>query len=129
MPFNIRNWYWKVNGSTTQVYSSAAGDYVPVSNPTYVAWLAADPGNVPTSIASEAELGEVFALPRLRPVAAGVLDGYLEKQAGDLVDATQFKILFNHENRIRAIERALLLNGSPPNLTPAQAKAAVKVLL
>ena len=31
--------------------------------------------------------------------------------------------------RIRAIERSLGLNGSPPDLTPGQAKAAVKALM
>ena len=41
MEYDPSNWYWIVNGSTTQVYSSKAGDYVPVANATYVAWRAA----------------------------------------------------------------------------------------
>jgi hypothetical protein len=126
-PFDARNWYWIVVGDETRVYSSSSGDYVPISNPAYVAWLA--DGTLPTRIANEVELGEVLAPHRVRPIAAGVLDGYLEKQAGDVVDMVQFKLLFNHENRLRAIERALSLNGSPANLTAAQARAAVKVLL
>jgi hypothetical protein len=49
--------------------------------------------------------------------------------AGGLVVVASFKIAFNHENRLRAIERALSLNGSPAALTPAQAHAAVKALV
>lgn len=125
--YNPFNWYWIINGSTTHAYSSASGDLVPVDNAAYVAW--ASDGTLATRIGSAAELGEVLAPLRLRPTHAGTLDGYLEKQAGDLIDAVQFKLLGNHENRIRAVERALGLNGNPPNLTPAQMKAAVKVLL
>ena len=126
-PFDVTNWYWIVAGSTTQVYSSASGGYVPVSDPTYVAWLAT--GKPPRPIVSEAALGAYLAGYLQRPVAAGVLDAYQDTQAGAIVTQTIFKILFNHENRTRAIERALSLNGSPPNLTPAQAKAAVKALM
>jgi len=125
--FDPRNWYWIVAGDETRVYASVIGNYVPANDPPFVAWQS--DGSRPTRILNEAELGEVLAPYRVRPVQAGVLDGYLEKQAADLIDAVQFKIMFNHENRVRAIERALSLNGSPPNLTPAQAKAAVKVLL
>lgn len=121
------NWYWVVAGSATQVYSSASGGYVPVSDATYAAWLAT--GRNPTRIASEAELGEVLAAHGLRPVAAGVLDAYKDAQAGGVVAAVAFRVLFNHENRIRAIERALGLNGSPADLTAAQARAAVKALM
>lgn len=67
------NWYWIVNDSTTQVYSSAAGNYVLVSDPTYVTWLQT---HRPTKIATEADLGAVFALHGLRPVAANVLSSY-----------------------------------------------------
>lgn len=52
-------WYWVVNGSTTQVYSSASNTYVPVTDPTYSAWLAV--GNKPTNIASEALLWGVVS--------------------------------------------------------------------
>ncbi len=125
--YNPSNWYWKVAGSTTQVFSSAAGDFVPVADATYQAWLAS--GNVPTVIDTEANLGAVLAPYLLRPAAANVLDGYKDKLAVDVIAAVIFKVLFNHENRIRAIERALSLNGSPPDLTPAQAKNAVKALM
>jgi hypothetical protein len=46
MTCNPANWYWIVGGSSTQVWSSASLSYVPVSNSTYVAWLAA--GNLPS---------------------------------------------------------------------------------
>ncbi len=126
-PFTPSNWYWIVAGSTTQVYSSAAGDYVAVSDPTYQAWLAA--GHTPTNIDNEANLGDVLAPYLVRPVSANVLDGYKTSLAGNIVAQVIFKVLFNHENRLRACERALALNGSPPDLTPAQAKAAVKALM
>ena len=126
--FDPANWYWIVAGSTTQVYSSASGDYVPVTNPTYVAWKAIS-GHSPRSIPNEADLGKQLATYLQRPTAAGVLDGYQDTLAGGIITQAIFKVLFNHENRVRAIERALALNGSPANLTPAQAKAAVKALM
>lgn len=127
IPYTPSNWYWRVAGSNTQVYSSASGDYVPVNNAAYQAWLASS--GIPTAVGTEAELGEVLAPLNLRPTAAGVLDGYKVWQAGNIVDAIQFKLLFNHENRLRAIERALSLNGSPADLTANQARNAVKALM
>lgn len=125
--YTPQNWYWIVAGDETRAFSSASGGYVPSDNAVFVAWKS--DGTLPTRIDTEANLGEVLAPYRLRPLSNGVLDGYLDKQAGDLVDAVQFKIIYNHENRLRACERALGLNGNPANLTPAQARAAVKVLL
>lgn len=128
--FDPTNWYWIVGGPTTQVYSSAIGNYVPVTDATYQAWLAK--GGAPTKIDTEANLGDVLAPYFLRPLAANVLDGYKQSQAITIVQKefqAVFKILFNHENRIRAIESALGLNGSPAQLTPAQAIAAVKALM
>jgi len=118
--FDPKNNYWVVGGSATQVYSSAVGDYVQISNPTYVAWLAA--GNQPTRIASEAELGEVLDPYSLRPVHAGVLDAYKDSQAKNLTIATIAKVAFNHENRIRALE------GQSP-YTANQFKTAIKALM
>jgi hypothetical protein len=57
--YNPANWYWFVAGSTSQVWSSASLSYVPVSNATYVAWLAA--GNVASRINSTADLYGVMA--------------------------------------------------------------------
>lgn len=128
--YNPYNWYWIVGGSTTQVYSSASSNYVLLTDATYLAWLAL--GNKPTNIDTESNLGDVLAPYFLRPVPANILDGYKQSQATNLVQKefqSVFKILFNHENRLRAVESALGLNGSPPQVTPAQAISAVKALM
>ena len=125
--FNPSNWYWIVSGSAPQVYSSSIGDYVVVGDPNYQAWLAA--GNSPTSIDTETNLGQLLSTYLLRPVNASVLDKYTAALATGIVAQVIFKILFNHENRLRACERALSLNGSPQPLTAAQAIAAVKALM
>lgn len=118
--YDPRNWYWIVAGDETKTYSSAAGDYVPAADTTYQAWIAA--GNAPTRIASEDELGEVLDPYALRPVAAGVLDKYLEKQAGRLTLEIAAKVLLSHENRIRALEGKQAINAN-------QFKTAIKALL
>lgn len=126
-PFTPNNWYWTVAGSTSQVYSSASGGYVPVSDPTYQTWLGS--GGIATRIDTEANLGSVLANYLLRPTPSGVLDGYTSALANNVITQAVFKILFNHENRLRACERALGLNGSPPDLTAGQAFNAVKNLM
>lgn len=102
IPYNPRNWYWTVNGSTTQVFSSAAGNYVPIDNAAYLAWVAA--GGNPTRIANEAELGEVLAPLQLRPTAANVLDGYKESQANKLTVEVIAKVLFRIVNDLRVLQ-------------------------
>ena len=119
-PYDPRNWYWIVAGDETKAYSSAAGDYVPAADTTYRAWIAA--GGAPTRIASEDELGEVLDPYALRPIAASVLDKYLEKQAGRLTLEIAAKVLLSHENRIRALE-------GKPTLNAAGFKTAIKALL
>lgn len=57
--YTAANWYWVVDGNTTQVYSSATAAYVPLSDATYVGWLAN--GNIPTAIDTEASLQDVLA--------------------------------------------------------------------
>lgn len=111
------NWYWAVNGSTTQVFSSASGNFVPVADTAYQAWQAKD--NQPTKIASEAELGEVLADVRIRPAAANVLDGFKERHAQKLTIEVVAKILLFLVNEVRA------LKGQQP-VTAAQFKAFVK---
>lgn len=64
IPYNSKNWYWRVSGSTTDVYSSARAAYVPVSDAAYQTWL--KQGKKPTLIKSHDELTEVLK-------AAGVL--------------------------------------------------------
>jgi hypothetical protein len=118
--YDPTNWYWIVAGSTTSVFSSATGNYVPASNAAYQAWIGA--GNSPTSIVSEAELGDVLAPYQIRPVAAGVLDAYKDSQATKLTIEIVAKVLFNHENRIRALE-------AKAPVTAGQFKSALKDLM
>lgn len=124
---NKMNWYFKVNGDQTQVYHTGRGIFVPVSDAAYVAWAAT--GFAATTLESAARLGEVLAPLLIRPTDAVVLDAYVGVHADLVLSRPAFKVLFQHENRIRAIERALSLNGSPANLTAGQARAAVKALL
>jgi hypothetical protein len=117
LPFTPSNWYWRVAGSTTQVYSSAAGNYVPSDDATYLAWVAS--GRTPTNIKNEAELGTVLASYALRPVAANVLDGYKESQANKLTIEVVAKILLWLVNEVRT------LKGQAP-ITAQQFKTFVK---
>jgi hypothetical protein len=57
--YNPNQWYWIVAGSATEVWSSAGAAFVPISDPTYTAWLAA--GYQPTDVVSAEELYEVLA--------------------------------------------------------------------
>jgi hypothetical protein len=125
--YDTKNWFWVVAGSLSFVFSSAIGDYLPITDPGYQAWVAR--GGVATPIDTPANLGAVLASALARPINAEVLDGYQSAQAQSVIVQTIFKLLFNHENRLRAIERTLSLNNSPPNVAPAQAFAAVKALL
>jgi hypothetical protein len=109
-----------VAGSTTQVFSSASGDYVPVADGTYQTWLAA--GNKPSRIVSEAELGEVLAQHNVVPAAATVLDAFKGTKADRLPVDVILKVLFNHENRIRDL-------AGQPTVSPAQFRNALKNLL
>jgi hypothetical protein len=119
-PFKPRNWYWIVNGSTTQVYSSAVGNYVPVDNATYLAWLA--DGNTPTRIDTEANLGDVLAAHSLRPTPAAILDGYTEAHATKLTMEVVAKVLFNLVNEVRVLKGQSTINS-------AQFKAYLKGLM
>jgi hypothetical protein len=56
--YNPADWYWIVAGNTTQVYSSSRDEYVPLTDATYLAWLAA--GNAPTNIDTAANLAIVL---------------------------------------------------------------------
>lgn len=127
LSYTPRNWYWFVGSDRSQVYSSAGGDFVTGDDPAFLAWSA--DGTAPTIIMSAEDLGAVLAQYQLRPTAADVLDAYKGAHAAGIVSAVVFKVLFSHENRLRAIERALGLNGNPANLTAPQALAAVKSLM
>lgn len=118
--YDPKNWYWYVAGDETRAFSSASGDYVPAGDATFQAWL--KDGGLPTRILNEAELGEVLAPYSLRPMNAGVLDAYKDSQAVKLTIEIAAKVLFNHENRLRALE-----GKAPANA--AQFKTALKGLM
>ena len=118
--YDVNNWYWFVEGDETKVYSSASGDYVPVSDATYTEW-AAD-GSVPTRIANEAELGDVLATYSLRPTPNGILDGYKEHHVRGITKKGLAKILFWTVNEVRA------LKGQQP-VTAAQYKQFLKDIM
>jgi hypothetical protein len=54
---DVRNNYWIIGGSATDVYSSATNTMVPVGDQGYVDWCK---GNFASSIANEAELADVL---------------------------------------------------------------------
>ncbi len=120
LPFNVNNWYWIVAGSTTQVYSSIAVAYVPISDPTYIAWLAK--GFLPTKIAVEQDLFDVLVAAGIA-VPAGktssdTLKGNLFDQVPQVVKAWSFAI----DNRVRVLE-------GQPTRTANQFKNYVKSLM
>jgi hypothetical protein len=119
-PYTPENWYWKVGGSTTQVFSSAPGAYVPITDATYLAWTA--DGTLPTNIGSAAELGEVLAPHNIRPADAVVLDAYQDTQARKLTLEVVAKVLFNIVNEIRVLK-------GQSEITAAQFRSYVKGLM
>lgn len=56
--FNPRMWFWFVGGDETKVFSSATGNYVPLTDPNYLKFAN---DMRPTNIASEDELIDVLA--------------------------------------------------------------------
>lgn len=100
--YNPGNWYWIVAGSTTQVYSSAAGNYVPVSNSTYLAWLAL--GYRPTKIDTEANLADVLSSAgQALPPSTSPSDTLKDSQFDNIPRAVEVWA-FAIENRVRALE-------------------------
>jgi hypothetical protein len=123
-PFTASDWYWIVAGSTTQVYASKIGNYVPVADATYQAWLAA--GMEPTKIASEAELGEVLVPYSLRPIPPGILQGYddtIVKELDTMKIMRAFSLTMLDEINLLRAEHSLAAR------TPAQLRAAVRAKL
>ncbi len=124
--YNPKNWYWIVNGSTTQVFSSASRGYVQVNDPTYLAWRADD--TLPTRIPSEAELWDVLVrhVPEIAKEIPAALDVLKDRTIDGISNGTGlgiiFKLMFNLENRVRTLE-------SRPTVTANQYRAAIKALL
>jgi len=100
-PYDSNRWYWIVGGDASQVFSSAAGSYVPVADAAYVAWL--EDGSLPTQIDTMENLGEVLAVAKAPvPVDSAAKNAYIEAQA-KRIETIVFRMLFNHENRIREL--------------------------
>ena len=118
--FDPKNWYWIVNGSATEVYSSATGGYVSALDQTYAAWLQS--GNDPSRIRSEAELGEVLAVYQVRPVTVTVLDSYQDTHARRITLEIVAKLLLWLVNEVRTLK-------GQPTITAAQFRAFVKGLM
>lgn len=124
--YKASDWYWIVGGSTTQVFSSFAKSYVPVSNARYVAWVA--DRHRPTKIATEAELFDVLAeqAPECLPDNAAAIEARRTRIINTLDKLEVGKVLaivaFDHENRIRVLEKKA-------TITKAQFLNALKAML
>lgn len=103
MEYNPRDWYWFVAGDNTQVYSSKSGNFVPINDAGYLAFIGA--GGLASRIANVAELGEVLAPYNLRPAHAATLDAYTNTQASKLTLEVVAKVLFWAVNEIRVLKR------------------------
>lgn len=119
--YDPKDWYWIVAGNEAQVFSSATGNYVPANNAAYLAWIA--DGTRPTRIASEAELGEVLADARVRPVRAAVLETFKAQHAKRMTDEVQTKAL------LWCINEILTLKGQPTLTTGPAIRNFLKDLM
>ncbi len=57
--YNASDWYWIVGGSTSVVYWSKTASYVPITDASYAAFVAA--GGKATKIDNETDLQWVFS--------------------------------------------------------------------
>lgn len=120
--FDPANWYWVVAGDTTQVYSSAVVNYVPVADAAYQAWLTV-PGHVPSRVATEQELWDYLAYKNIEiPAAATTSDSSKTQRIISEMNEVIGQILFNHENRLRVLQ-------GQATITKAQFITGVKSLL
>lgn len=118
--YNAANWYWIVGGDQTRAFSSQIGDYVVSGDATFQSWKA--DGTLPTLIENETNLGSVLSVYQLRPTNAGVLAGYTNALADAVQANVIFRILFNHENRIRT-------GAGQATITAAQFRTAIQALM
>ena len=119
--------YWFVAGDQTQVWSSADDKFVPITNAAYLDWVSQ--GGTPTNIDSLVNLAEVLRSYGVTTTNTTMLDTQKTNTAAAISTHSELKILFNHENRIRACERYCKLNGSPVAITAQQWIAAIKAML
>lgn len=101
--FDPTDWYWQIGDDLTRFFSSKTGGYVQPDDPALLAWLAND--HRVSQIASETELWDILAerypdglpnVPEARNKGADFEWNSLPRGAK--------KLLFSHENRIRALE-------------------------
>ncbi len=119
--FNIADWYWKVGDKLpdTQVYSTAVDDYVPLTDPAYVTWLA---NGKPTVIDTEQSLADVLVLGGQPPPPATGTSDATKNGMFDTIPQVVKVWAFAIENRVRILE-------GQPTRTAAQFKTYVKSLL
>lgn len=138
--YNIYNWYWKVLDSSpgTQVFSSASGGFVLLSDPTYTAWLAADGGNQPTEIPTLAGLyegvfnsfNERLARPSYAAMTIGVdttLTNPLPTYLKVTPTADNLKVIFPQSNKPGSLAKGQtvrILNGATVLTRPFTVYAA-----
>lgn len=60
--WNAEDWYWRVAGEKGRVYASARRGYVPVTDATYSAWVAAYSLDRTTPIEDETALKNLLAI-------------------------------------------------------------------
>lgn len=113
------DWYFVVGADQSQVYYTASGSFVPVTNATYVAWKK---NNTPFLVDSIASLAAILAPNLIRPIDVSVLDAYQDYLASDLSSKIVYKVIFN------LLKRVAVLEGKPAP-TAAQAVAFSKSLM
>ena len=104
MLFVAIDWYWIVNNSITQVYSSKVSDYISSTDPTYLAWR--NDSRQPIRVASEEALGRALAPYRLRPIQANVLNGYLDESVSyfdflEQIHRAAALVVMDEDNRLK----------------------------
>lgn len=111
-PFISNDWYWQVGSDVNRWFSSASASYV--------ASLPNDAGL--TKIASEQELWDVLDANNVQIPVGSAISSTRKDLKVSQIDIVALRGLFNHENRIRALE-------GKAAVTVAQFTNAVKALL
>lgn len=99
--------YWAVAGNPTQVYSAAAVGYVPLTDPTYQAWIAQ--GNSPTFVPAESDLWGILA----QQVPSALPAGNAAAVPSQINSILLLKVLFWIVNQILTLQ-------SKPTVTKVQ---------
>lgn len=118
--YDPRDWFWIVGADETRPFSSKVGAFVQASDTAYAAWVAE--GNLPSRIASKAELGEVLAPYQVRPSDTDVLDGYQDAHSRKITLEVVAKLLLWLVNEVRTLK-------GQPTISAAQFRTFVKGLM